>query len=271
MYQKRTNRCVMLDLQKASVWKRISAGITDFIAMCILTVGLAFLLAFAVGYDGHATKLNNLTEQYETQYKVNFSIIPADYDKLSDVDKAKFASNYAEAYEDALEAFNKDEDVRDVTVMIFSLVFLIATLSVFISHLILEFFIPRFAWGNGQTIGKKVFGICLMHPEGVKITTLQLFVRSILGKYTVETMIPISLVIMIVFGLMGIVGTIFIILLLVAQCIIFGVTQTNSLIHDILAHTVVVDKNSQMIFNTMDELITYKKDLAAEQTKSKTY
>ena len=55
--------------------------------------------------------------------------------------------------------------------------------------------------GNGQTIGKKVFGIGVMRVDGVQLTTIQLFIRTILGKFTLETMIPVYIVLMIFFNI----------------------------------------------------------------------
>ena len=43
------------------------------------------------------------------------------------------------------------------------------------------------------------------------------------------------------------------------------------MIHDLLAGTVVVDVSSQMIFRTTDDLIAYKKKIAAEQSARQVY
>jgi hypothetical protein len=41
------------------------------------------------------------------------------------------------------------------------------------------------------------------------------------------------------------------------------------MIHDAMAYTVVVDKESQMIFNNEEELIKYKQEVADKNAKSK--
>ena len=48
-------------------------------------------------------------------------------------------------------------------------------------------------------------------------------------------------------------------------------TRTNSAIHDLLAGTVVVDKTSQTIFRTTEDLIAFKKQAAAEQAARQAY
>jgi hypothetical protein len=41
--------------------------------------------------------------------------------------------------------------------------------------------------------------------------------------------------------------------------------KNNALIHDIIAYTVVVDKESQLIFENEDELIKYKQKIALDK------
>ena len=110
-----------------------------------------------------------------------------------------------------------------------------------------------------------------MRVDGVRLSTLQLFIRTILGKFTIETMFPIFLVMMIMLGALGIIGTAVIILLGVLQAAVLIVTKTNSAIHDLIAGTVTVDMASQMIFDTPEELMEYKKRIHAEKAERATY
>ena len=121
-----------------------------------------------------------------------------------------------------------------------------------------EFVVPLL-FGNGQTVGKKIFGIAVMRVNGVKINGVALFIRSILGKYTIETMVPVMLVIMVMLEVLGIVGPAVILLIGVLQIGLMLATRTNSAIHDCLANTVAVDLHSQMIFGSEAEVIEYKK------------
>ena len=154
--------------------------------------------------------------------------------------------------------------------LILSLMLVILTLSILVGYAILEVFVPRL-FGNGQTLGKKVFGIALMRTNGVKINTICLFIRTILGKFTIETMIPVLLCIMIFFGVIGLLGPTIIGILLIAQAVLLIVTQTNSAIHDLIADTVVVDLSSQMMFNSELERLDYQKKVAAERAAKKPY
>ena len=110
-----------------------------------------------------------------------------------------------------------------------------------------------------------------MRNDGVKVNNLQLFTRTILGKFTVETMIPVYIAILIFLGSAGMGGTLVILVLALAQALCLALTHTNSAIHDLLAGTVVVDMSSQMIFRTTEDLIAYKKRIAAEQAARQVY
>ena len=135
---------------------------------------------------------------------------------------------------------------------------------------ILMFAVPLLL-GNGQTVGKKVFSLGLIRKDGVRLNTMQLFARTLLGKFTIETMIPVYLVLMMFWGIMDMTGTAVICALALAQLLCYGLTRTNGLIHDLLAGTAVVDISSQQIFGSEEELIEYKKRIHAEQAEKQDY
>ena len=63
-----------VELQKASMWKRISAWLLDIILLSVIVVGIGALLSLATGYDGHTQDLEDAYARYETQYAVTFDI-----------------------------------------------------------------------------------------------------------------------------------------------------------------------------------------------------
>ena len=250
------------DLQKASLWKRASAWIFDFILLGILIVGVAFVLSAVLGYNGYNETLDAAYAQYEAQYDVEFEIGQEQYLAMTEQQR----HNYDTAYNTLVS----DQEAMYAYNMVLNLTMLITTLSILIAYLALEFALPLFL-GNGQTLGKKIFGLCLMRTDGVQINNLQLFVRTVLGKFTIETMIPVYILIMIFFNMIGIVGTGILATLVLVQLILLAVTATNAQIHDLLAGTVVVDYSSQMIFRTTEDLIAYQKRVAAEAAARQPY
>lgn len=250
------------DIQKASLWKRFAAGILDGILLAVLATGVAFLLGAFLGYDGYDTTLNESYAYYEEQYGISFQITGEEYEALSPQEK--------ETYDKAYDTLIHDEEAMKAYNMVLNLSLLITTGGILVACLLLEFAVPMLM-GNGQTLGKKVFGLGVVRVDGVRTTPLQMFVRTVLGKFTIETMIPVYVVLMLFFNVTGLGGTLLLGALLVAQILIMALNRNNSLIHDLLAGTVVVDVASQMIFRDTQDLIDYKKKLSREQSNRQTY
>lgn len=253
---------MILDLQKASMWKRISAALFDGILFGILMTGLAFVLSLVLKYDDYNKTLQNAYDYYEAQYGVTFDLTAEEYQSMSEAEWA----DYNEAY----DALIRDDSAMHAYNMVVNLTLVIVTVSILLTFCILEFAVPLF-FGNGQTLGKKIFGIALMRTDSVKVTAPLLFIRTILGKFTIETMIPVLILLMIFFNTIGIPGIIILGLILLLQVILIIATHTNSLIHDILAKTVVVDAASQMIFDSEEDMVAYKKKLQAEKVAREDY
>lgn len=253
---------MIFDLQKASMWKRISAFLLDFILLGIAVAGMAALLSAVLGFDKHNTALNEAYAGYEAEYGIVFDITEEEYIQMSEAE--------LQAWNDAYNALIKDEEAMYSYNMVVNLTLVISTLAILSAYLVLEFAIP-IKLGNGQTLGKKIFGVGVMRTDGIKVTPPLLFIRTILGKFTIETMIPVLIGVMIFFNMIGIVGILILGLILLLQIILMIVTNTNSCIHDVLAKTVTVELASQMIFENEQEMIAYKNKVHAENVARQTY
>ena len=250
------------DLQKASLLKRLAAGIFDGILLAVLAVGCGLLLSWLLNYNSLNAQLDDMYQTYETQYSVKFDLSGAEYEALSETDRAR--------YDEAYRALTKDPDVLYTYNLVIHMTILITTFGILLAVLVLELVIPLIL-KNGQTIGKKIFGIGLMRTDGVEMNTMQLFVRTVLGKFTLEIMIPVYMIIMIGFNSIGITGALVLALIGLTEIIMLAVTRTNSLIHDMLAGTVAVDLASQTIFRTTEDILAYKKKIQAEQANRADY
>ncbi len=250
------------DLQKASFWKRISAFMMDAIFLVILAVGCGAALSGAFHFDQYNERIQAAYVQYETDYGISFELTQEEYETMPQEERSRF--------DEAYEALIADQEAMYAYNMTINLTLLITTLSVLIAVLLLEFVGPMIL-GNGQTLGKKVFGLGVMRVDGVRLTTIQLFIRTFLGKFTIEIMVPVLLLLMLFFNIIGLVGLIVLGGILLLQVILLGVSKTNSVIHDYLAGTVVIDIASQRIFDTTDDMIEYKKKIAAEKAARQAY
>lgn len=254
------------DLQKASVWKRISAALLDFVILFVAVEGLILLLSTALGFQSYLDRMDTLKESYLEKYGIERI--------LSGEELSKLPTEAQEVYKAKVEAANKasqhDEEFIGTYGKIISLSLVMTTLSVLVAYLLLEFAVPLWL-KNGQTIGKKAFGIAVVRIDGVRVAPVAVFARNILGKCTIGMLAPIYLVIMVFFGIMGMVGVFVFVALFLLQAILFFATKYHTPIHDKLSQTVAVDITAQLIFDSVEEMLEYKKQLSAKEAEKSTY
>ena len=252
------------DLQKASAWKRISAFLFDVIILSVVTVLFAWGLSALVGYNGYHRTLMARYDAFSSEYGVDFSITRAEYDALEDKDRQRV--------DEAWQAVAEDDTAAGAYRMILSLSVVIVSLSILSGYMVTEFFVPL-KLKNGMTLGKKIFGLGVMGTDGVRLRGPALFIRTVLGKYTVETMIPVLILVMIYWGVIGVVGPVMILLILVGEAAAAVSTRRDGfrLIHDLMAGTVVVDFASQRIFESPEEKNAFLMREAAERARTQEY
>ncbi len=249
-------------IQRASLLKRAAAYLLDLILLSILVVGIASLLSLALHYDATMDRLNGYYDQYAAEYGIDFNIGTAEYEALS--------AQEQKVYEDAISAMNTDEGAVASYNKVFNTTVLIATVSVLASYLLLEFLIPLLL-KNGQTVGKKIFSLGLCRENCVRVTTMQLFVRTILGKCTVGTMIPVMVFISVIFGSPSIVSLIVLFAIALSQALMVSFDTNHRTIQDRMAGTVLVDLPSQMVFDSEEHLLEYIKERHKEQVNEQPY
>lgn len=249
---------MFFDLQKASMLKRLAAWIFDLIMLAIIVVGLLAFITAVFGFEYHSAKLQEVYDRYEAQYGVNFEL---SLEELQALPEDKIA-----VYEEADKALSQDKQFQELYSKVLSVGLMSLSLSILIGYVLMEFLVPLL-FGNGQTAGKKIFSIALMRTDGVKVTPFMVFARSILGKCTIETMIPVLLIVMIFFGIAGFGALLILGLILLLQVILIWKTKNNSAIHDLMAYTVVVDMTSQMIFESEEHRLEYQKRLEEENAQ----
>ena len=107
-YMKERMTPLICDLQKASMWKRISAALFDGILLSIAAVLFAWLLSVIVQYDTPAAVLNESYAKYEEAFGVDFDITAAAYEAMSPEEKANLDAAYdaLASDDDAVYAYN---------------------------------------------------------------------------------------------------------------------------------------------------------------------
>ena len=170
----------------------------------------------------------------------------------------------------AYKALTEDREALETYHQVIKLSLLDITISIFLAYAVLEFLVPLLL-KEGRTLGKKVFGLCVVHTNCVRMEPGAIFIRSMLGKCTLETMVPVLVLILLYFSAIGLAGTALLIVLVMAQLILLAATQNNQLIHDLLAQSAVADYQSQPIYATLDELNQAKARKAAESARLTPY
>ena len=250
------------EIQRADFWKRISAFLFDIILLGIVIVGAAAAMSAILGYDKHMAVVEQVEKEYTEKYGVNTELTEEEMAALSAEERAIY-----DAYD---EARQKDERLIIGYNILLRLMFTILSVSVLIAYVIMELVIPIF-FKNGQTLGKKIFGLAVIHTNGVRLRGQAHFIRTIIGKCLIETLVPIYFAYMTIFGSLGIVGLVVLVLMAGLQLFALVSTRTRSAIHDLISDTVVVDMASQMIFENADELIAYKTKIHEEMVNQKEY
>ena len=250
------------DIQKASFFKRLSAFMLDSIILILVAVAVAVPISAILSYPDTVEAFETHYKKYEEKYAIDTNMSADEYDKLTPEQK--------ERYEEATKELAKDKEIIKLYTALMNKTILVVTISLFFSFVVTELAIPMF-FKNGQTLGKKMMSLGVMRVDSVRISSFQLFVRSIFGKFLMETMIPVLVIMLEFFGVMAGMGVIITALIFIVQIVLLIVTKTNSTIHDYFAVTVVVDMNSQTMFDSPEALIEYKKKLHEEEVRNAPY
>lgn len=250
------------DIQKAGLFKRGSAYLLDIIMLAIVAVFAATCFSGLFRFDTRVLELEECYLRFEQQFQVDFDITEEQYNALPQEDQERFDQAYL--------AMSSDEETMTVYNSLILMSLGIITCSMLAAFLLLEFVVPLL-FKNGQTLGKKIFGVALMRPDCVKISALSLFIRAILAKFSIGTMVPLLLGLMMLWGAVGIIAPVIILGLLVLQVILTYKSEVNATIQDRMAATVAVDFGSQLIFDTKEAMLAHKQRLEEDRAARKAY
>ena len=248
------------NLQKANFWKRISAFMFDFVLTLVIALAIMIGMHAILKVDAKIEKLNNYRAEFAEKIDLDLDLSNEEYEKLPEAEKKAREEKFKELEKMLWE----DKEVRSLNSEIITNVSVSVITSLLIGTTIWYFVIPL-CFKHGRTLGKKIFGLAVVRTNGVKLTNPILFVRSLIGLYAIETMFPLTLLFMTLFGSLGIVGLITIGLFAILQIFVMIYTKTNSCIHDLLTDSVVVDMASQQIFETQEERTEFDKAEAARK------
>ena len=73
----------MLDLQKATLSKRVSAFLFDIIIFFIVVVGVSCIVNPAVGYDAKVDQLEAIYDEYSERFGIDTELTQEQFDKMT--------------------------------------------------------------------------------------------------------------------------------------------------------------------------------------------
>ena len=245
----------MLDFYKASPIKRFVAYMIDMILLLIIAGSIVVGMFSKMNFTAYREELVSYYDKYEQQYGVDLSVSK---DSLSEEDQQK--------YIDAFDALNNDKGALSVLSSMVKIAWLSLAVGLLVAYIILEVMLPLI-FKNGQTVGKKAMGLCVMHKEHVKVSVMQVIYRAIVGKYFVETLVPITMILLQLSGTLGTTAVLILSAIVMIQGFIVLMSQANCGIHDKLFKTMVADFEQQYIFDTLEEKRAYEQELEEREAK----
>ena len=252
---------MIYDFQKASFLKRISAFLLDFVLIAIIATFFAWIVSLITNYSSILEEFSGHYARYESMYGISLT------------DEAIFKTYTEEqlnTYKEAITAMNADEDVLRCWGLVSNLPVVMVSVGFLFATLIVEFIFP-IIFKNGQTIGKKIFKIGVINENGVICSNFQLFARAILGKCTIEYMIPGIIIVMMGLGTMGFIGPLILLAIIGTNIALVMVNPTKPFIHDLVAKSAVCDLSTQKIFKSNEEMIAYKEQIDRERAERSVY
>ncbi len=241
-------------INNASLLKRFAAWLIDMIIIVVLATGFCSLTSIVVKYDDHY-------QQLEQKY-LDYGLISANPDAAENENpyiscEIKYDNGEIVAGDPCYaswQEFYKDSEAVKLSQTCDNLMLVILSVGSLLAVLIVEFVVPLL-FKNGQTLGKKIMHIALMGNDGIKIRTWMLFARTIIGRYVLETIVPIYCVVYAFINPTGgLLGVIILIVLCAAELLCVGLTTRRAAIHDLVGGTISVDADTQFIARNKQDL-----------------
>jgi len=249
----------MRDYQRAAYSKRLFAFLADLIVASILVTGIYLLLSTFLDVEKYRERYDDILASYEEEYGVTFGATQDEFDKMSDDEK--------DNYRAAVEAMNGDKEANAAITTSYTYTFIIFTSGILFSMILLEFVVPLL-FKDGRTLGKKLFGLGVMRRDHVRISSAALFARGVIGKGVLEIILPV--LILLTINYTGVFGIALLAVYVIAEFAVF-IRTGDSLLHDVLAFTAVVDWASQRIFADAEERDAFIAKQKAEEEERKLY
>ena len=216
-------------LQKAPFFKRLLALMLDWIFIVILIFICVIPMSFLMKVDEYSEKFDHYYSEYEKKYGVKFDLTEEQFNAMTEEE--------LKLYEEAYNALISDEGANKAHDALFKRILGSIELSILAGYLVMDVLFPLML-KNGQTLGKRVFNLAVLRTAGEPTNMLTILSRTVLGKFTVQTVIPVLVVCSILMGSLNPIGILYVVAILVANIVLL--IKKDKALHDVMADTIVV-------------------------------
>lgn len=216
-------------LQKAPFFKRLLALMLDWMFIVIIIFTCVIPMSFLLKVDEYSEKFDQYYSEYEKKYGVDFDLTEEQFNAMTEEE--------LKLYEEAYNALTSDEEANKAHDALFKRMLGSIELAILAGYLVMDVLFPLML-KNGQTLGKRVFGLAVRRTAGEPASMLTILSRTVIGKFTVQTAIPALAVCSILMGSLNLIGILYIVAILVANIVLL--IKKNKALHDVLADTIVV-------------------------------
>lgn len=230
----------MVEINKAPMWKRFSAFLIDGIIAISIFLGVTLLINKITNVDYYKETYLTYREHFYEENKdlIDNASTTEDYNKINNLYGIYYLDNpeMKESYLNELRYTLLSWSVGSVVAV---------TLVEFVAPIIMK---------NGQSVGKKIFKIGVIKKNGVRFNNVNLLIRGILGKLTVETLIPVILIYSFIYTSNVLLSALTIFLIIIGELILLFATKNKTFFHDLIGSSVVIDLSNQKIYESIKEI-----------------
>lgn len=226
--------------------KRTGAFLIDFLLTVVIAILVSFPAKAIASYDSAVENMDSAFEAIASRHGVSIDITNEQY--------AAFTEEELAAWEAAFTEIADNEQAMDLYNKTVRLSMTLTYVCLIVGVLVVEIGFP-FYFANGQTPGKKIFGLRIEKKDGKPVGFSTLLIRSILGKLIIEYGIPVLFYFNLVYGAGVSAASVGFLMLATAQLMSFFLTEDRRVIHDFLAstHVVKLDNQGALQQNTSNE------------------
>ncbi len=247
--------------------KRFAAMVIDAILVIVLATGIAFLVSKIYNYD----KYYNAVYQAQIDYGV---YIPSDdgnitYNGKTYIICTEDKSLTQDEANARIKALTSDQTFKDNYYKMNLGPIIITSSALLVSLLIYEYIMPIF-FKHGRSLGKYLFGIGYVNEDDLDISMKNLTVKFLFGKIIVNTVIPYTGVLLIIYqtGLV-VIGCVFVLGVPIINILMLFLSKDQRLLSDYIGKMKPVDNNCQVYYKNIEDLNAAKCKDAVKEDKAK--